>query len=136
MMRGQALKVLVVEDTFSNVKMLEAKLLNERFEVHIAFDGLEALSKLADHAFDIVLLDVMMPGMDGFEVCRRIKAGETSLPVIMITALDSPVDREAGFAAGADDYFVKPVADELLFARLLELTSEAAAAPLKTAAAG
>ena len=112
--------------------------LNERFEVHIAFDGLEALSKMEAHAFDIVLLDVMMPGMDGFEVCRRIKRGQgaAGIPVIMITALDSPVDREAGFEAGADDYFVKPVADEQLFARLLALTDEAAAAPLKAAVSG
>jgi two-component system cell cycle response regulator len=122
-MRGQALRVLLVEDTLSNVMMLEAKLLLGGFSVEVAFDGFEALAKLAQHAFDIVLLDVMMPGMDGFEACQRIKrnAETSALPVIMLTALDSPADRDRGFEAGTDEFFVKPVEDALLFPRMIEL---------------
>jgi two-component system, cell cycle response regulator len=116
-------RVLVVEDTVSNLKMLEAKLLGESFAVEVASDGIEALRKIEEQQFDIVVLDVMMPGVDGFEVCRRIKLqrGRPIPPVIMLTALDAPTDRQVGMAAGADDFFVKPVEDQVLFRRMLEL---------------
>jgi two-component system cell cycle response regulator len=122
-MQRQGVRVLVVEDTPSNLKMIEAKLLNARFTVRVAVDGAEALAKLRDEPFDVVLLDVMMPGLDGFEVCRRIKRDEQhrSLPVIMLTALDSAADHKLGMEAGADDFFVKPVEDRRLFTRILEL---------------
>jgi two-component system cell cycle response regulator len=122
-MPSQTRRVLVVEDTFSNLKMLEAKLLSKGFVVETAFDGAEALRKIEEQDFDIVVLDVMMPGIDGFEVCRRIKLGRATdaLPVVMLTALDSLSDRELGMDAGADDFFVKPVEDQLLFGRILEL---------------
>jgi two-component system cell cycle response regulator len=122
-MPSQTRRVLVVEDTFSNLKMLEAKLLSKGFVVEIAFDGAEALRKIEEQEFDIVVLDVMMPGIDGFEVCRRIKLRRASrvLPVVMLTALDSLADRDLGLDAGADDFFVKPVEDQLLFGRMLEL---------------
>src|SRR5256885_16139337 len=91
-------RVLVVDDILSNVKLLEAKLSAEYFEVVTAFNGLECLAKVAESAPDIVLLDVMMPGMDGFEVCRRIKSDPKTahVPVVMVTALDQPSDRVAG----------------------------------------
>jgi len=122
-MTPQRRKVLIVEDTVSNVRLLEAKLLNEHFDVHVAYDGLQALALIEDHAFDIVLLDVMMPGMDGFEVCRRLRQDlkAPNVPIIMITALDSQMDRDVGLLAGADDFFVKPVEDEILFARVHDL---------------
>lgn len=122
-MASETRRVLVVEDTVSNLKMLEAKLLGERFAVEIASDGSEALRKIEEQPFDIVVLDVMMPGVDGFEVCRRIKRqrGRPVMPVIMLTALDGPADRQAGMDAGADDFFVKPVEDQVLFRRMLEL---------------
>ena len=122
-MPAQKQKVLIVEDTVSNVRLLEAKLLNEHFEVHVAFNGLEALRRIEEQRFDIVLLDVMMPGMDGFEVCRRVRQrlSRADTPVIMITVLDGPADRNAGIAAGADDYFVKPVEDDVLFQRVRDL---------------
>jgi two-component system cell cycle response regulator len=123
-MGGQTFRVLLVEDTVSNVRMLEAKLLQQGgFSVDVAFDGFEALERLAVQTFDVVLLDVMMPGMDGFETCRRIKRDPRtqSLPVIMVTALDSPADRQLGFEAGADEFYVKPVEDGLLFPRMVEL---------------
>ena len=116
-------RVLVVDDILSNVKLLEAKLTAEYFEVMTAFNGLECLSKMEQVVPDIVLLDVMMPGMDGFEVCRRIKANPKTahVPVVMVTALDQPSDRVAGLDAGADDFLTKPVDDSALFARVRSL---------------
>ena len=116
-------RVLVVDDILSNVKLLEAKLSAEYFEVATAFNGLECLSKMEEVIPDIVLLDVMMPGMDGFEVCRRIKANPKTahVPVVMVTALDQPSDRVAGLEAGADDFLTKPVDDAALFARVRSL---------------
>ena len=122
-MSAQPRRILIVEDTFSNGKMLEAKLLNENFAVDIAVNGGEAMEKIDAGAFSLVLLDVMMPGIDGFEVCRRIRAhGQAgTLPVIMITALDMPSAREAGRKVGADDFFIKPVEDAVLFERMHDL---------------
>jgi two-component system cell cycle response regulator len=116
-------RVLVVDDILSNVKLLEAKLTAEYFEVMTAFNGLECLSKMEQAIPDIVLLDVMMPGMDGFEVCRRIKSNPRTahVPVVMVTALDQPSDRVAGLDAGADDFLTKPVDDAALFARVRSL---------------
>jgi two-component system cell cycle response regulator len=116
-------RVLVVDDILSNVKLLEAKLTAEYFDVVTAFNGLECLTKVAETAPDIVLLDVMMPGMDGFEVCRRIKSDPKTahIPVVMVTALDQPSDRVAGLEAGADDFLTKPVDDAALFARVRSL---------------
>src|SRR5450755_1084737 len=116
-------RVLVVDDILSNVKLLEAKLTAEYFEVVSAFNGLECLAKMDAAPPDIVLLDVMMPGMDGFEVCRRIKNNPKTahVPVVMVTALDQPSDRVAGLQAGADDFLTKPVDDAALFARVRSL---------------
>ncbi|MBU6297445.1 MAG: PleD family two-component system response regulator [Alphaproteobacteria bacterium] len=116
-------RVLVVDDILSNVKLLEAKLTTEYFEVVTAYSGQEALDKIDESNPDIVLLDVMMPGMDGFEVCRRIKANPMTahVPVVMVTALDQPSDRVAGLEAGADDFLTKPVDDAALFARVRSL---------------
>jgi two-component system, cell cycle response regulator len=116
-------RVLVVDDILSNVKLLEAKLSAEYFEVVTAYSGLEALAKVDEHEPDIILLDVMMPGMDGFEVCRRIKSNPKTahLPVVMVTALDQSSDRVAGLDAGADDFLTKPVDDAALFARVRSL---------------
>src|SRR6201990_2653081 len=116
-------RVLVVDDILSNVKLLEAKLSAEYFEVATAFNGLECLAKMEQIVPDIVLLDVMMPGMDGFEVCRRIKSNPKTahVPVVMVTALDQPSDRVAGLDAGADDFLTKPVDDAALFARVRSL---------------
>jgi two-component system, cell cycle response regulator len=116
-------RVLVVDDILSNVKLLEAKLTSEYFEVVTAFSGMEALAKMEECDPDIVLLDVMMPGMDGFEVCRRIKANPKTahIPVVMVTALDQPSDRVTGLEAGADDFLTKPVDDAALFARVRSL---------------
>jgi two-component system cell cycle response regulator len=116
-------RVLVVDDVPANVKLLEARLSAEYFDVLTAMSGAEALAICERAECDIVLLDVMMPDMDGFEVCRRLKAGLTThhIPVVMVTALDQPSDRLKGLEAGADDFLTKPVSDVALIARVRSL---------------
>jgi two-component system cell cycle response regulator len=116
-------RILVVDDISANVKLLEARLTAEYFDVVTAMSGPEALAICRAAQCDIVLLDVMMPDMDGFEVCRRLKADPMTLhiPVIMVTALDQPVDRVRGLEAGADDFLTKPVSEIALLARVRSL---------------
>jgi len=117
-------RVLVVDDLFPNVKLLEARLTAEYYQVLTAMSGPEALAVCERGACDIVLLDVMMPGMDGFEVCRRIRANPltTHLPVVMVTALDQPSDRVRGLDAGADDFLTKPIDEVALLSRVRSLS--------------
>jgi two-component system cell cycle response regulator len=117
-------RILVVDDVPANVKLLEARLSAEYFDVITASNGAEALAIAARAECDIILLDVMMPDMDGFEVCRRLKSNPAThfIPVVMITALDSPADRVRGLDAGADDFLTKPVSDIVLIARVRSLT--------------
>jgi two-component system cell cycle response regulator len=116
-------RILVVDDVPANLKLLEARLTAEYFEVVTASSGPEALAICERAQCDVVLLDVMMPGMNGFEVCRRLKADPKThhIPVVMITALDQPSDRVTGLEAGADDFLTKPVADVALLARIRSL---------------
>lgn len=115
--------MLIVDDIPTNVRLLEARLTAEYFDVRTASSGREALALMEDGLTDIVLLDVMMPEMDGFEVCKRIKADPRTahIPVVMITALDQPSDRVKGLSAGADDFLTKPVDDVQLMARVKSL---------------
>ena len=117
-------RVLVVDDLEPNVKLLEAKLRAEYFDVLGAYSGKQAVERAISDQPDIILLDVMMPGMDGFEACRQIKATPETMhiPVVMVTALDQQADRVAGLEAGADDFLSKPVEDLALFARVRSLT--------------
>lgn len=117
-------RVLVVDDVPANVKLLEARLSAEYFDVTTASSGAEALAICERAECDIVLLDVMMPGLDGFEVCRKLKSNPAThhIPVVMVTALDQPSDRIAGLEAGADDFLTKPVSDVALIARVRSLT--------------
>ena len=116
-------RILVVDDIRTNIKVLEAKLTSEYYEVIAASNGPEALDAAVSQKPDLILLDVMMPGMDGFEVCRRLKANPDTahVPVIMVTALGDPEDRVQGLSAGADDFLTKPVDDTSMFARVRSL---------------
>jgi two-component system, cell cycle response regulator len=116
-------RVLVVDDLRPNLKLLETRLSIEYFEVATATNGPDAIAICEMGGCDIVLLDVMMPGMDGFEVCRRLRAGsETAhLPIVLVTALDRPADRVRGLDAGADDFLTKPVDQIALIARVRSL---------------
>ncbi|MDP7143139.1 MAG: PleD family two-component system response regulator [Alphaproteobacteria bacterium] len=116
-------RVLVVDDILPNVKLLEAKLSSEYYDVLTATNGEDALKRVKQDSPDLVLLDVMMPGMDGFEVCKRIKDDPVSahIPVVMVTALTDTADRVRGLQAGADDFLSKPVNDTALMARVRSL---------------
>jgi two-component system, cell cycle response regulator len=116
-------RVLVVDDIAANLKLLETRLSAEYFDVVSATNGPDALAICERAECDIVLLDVMMPGMDGFEVCRRLKSNPAThhIPVVMVTALDQPSDRVRGLEAGADDFLTKPVSDVALVARVRSL---------------
>ncbi|MBB3964070.1 MULTISPECIES: PleD family two-component system response regulator [Rhizobium] len=116
-------RILVVDDIPANVKLLEARLIAEYFDVLTAADGYQALAICERNQVDLILLDIMMPGMDGFEVCERLKSNpKTShIPVVMVTALDQPADRVRGLKAGADDFLTKPVNDLQLIARVKSL---------------
>jgi two-component system cell cycle response regulator len=116
-------RILVVDDVEPNVRLLEAKLTLEYYDVLSCQDGLTALKLAAAEKPDIILLDVMMPGMDGFETCKRLKADPETrhIPVVLVTALDGREDRIRGLDAGADDFLTKPLDDLVLFARVRSL---------------
>jgi two-component system cell cycle response regulator len=113
-------RILVVDDIEANVRLLEAKLQAEYYQVSTAFDGRTALALAVSDRPDVILLDVMMPGMDGFEVCRQLKHDEATrhIPVVLVTALDGRAERVTGLEAGADDFLAKPIDDLMLFARV------------------
>src|SRR2546421_4772160 len=117
-------RILVVDDIAANVKLLEARLTAEYFDVATAMSGTDALSICERAECDVVLLDVMMPDIDGFEVCRRLKTAVSTqhIPVVIVTALDQPSDRVRGLEAGADDFLTKPVSDVELIARVRSLS--------------
>ncbi len=113
-------RVLIVDDVLANARLIEARLAAEYFAVMTAEAGQKALSIASEWRPDIILLDVMMPGMDGFETCRQLKANPATshIPVVMVTALDQPDERVRGLEAGADDFLTKPVAFDTLLARV------------------
>ena len=115
--------ILVVDDQPQNIELLEAHLLPQGYEIVKAASGEEAFEKLSGHRIDLILLDVMMPGMDGFEVTRRVRQDATHrlLPIILVTALQETEDRVKGIEAGCDDFISKPIDKIELLARVRSL---------------
>jgi two-component system cell cycle response regulator len=116
-------RVLIVDDVLANTRLLEAKLSAEYYQVASVRSGSEALTMAADWQPDLILLDIMMPGMDGYECCRRLKGDPATMhiPVVMVTALGEPGERVRGLDSGADDFLTKPVEYETLMARVKSL---------------
>ena len=116
-------RILVVDDTAANAKLLVDLLAFHQYQVSSVASGGEAISRLCDETFDLVLLDVLMPDIDGYEVCRRIRAIDryVALPVVMVTALDAKDERVKGLEAGADDFLSKPINQPELLARVRSL---------------
>ncbi|MCZ6679380.1 MAG: response regulator transcription factor [Candidatus Poribacteria bacterium] len=116
-MREHAYKILVVDDEEDIVDLIADYLMGEGYSVVKAYDGAEALDQMRRESPDLILLDVMLPGVDGFEVCRQMRA-ESSVPILMVTAKDSDVDKIVGLEIGADDYIPKPFNPRELIARV------------------
>lgn len=119
--RGEGAQLLVVDDEESITELLETALRFIGFEVVTAANGAEALDAVMRHAPDLIVLDVNMPGLDGFEVCRRIRRDGNDVPVIFLTARDAEEDVRAGFTGGGDDYIKKPFSLEELTLRISAL---------------
>ena len=117
--RGKVMsqKILIVEDEKNIARFLELELQHEQFETTVAYDGRTGLELAESEMFNCILLDVMLPQLNGIEVCRRIRK-TSDVPILLITARDEVMDRVAGLDAGADDYIVKPFAIEELLARI------------------
>lgn len=131
--------ILVVEDERALRETLEYNLSNEGYEVETCGDGLEAFQKAHDGSYNLILLDIMLPGMDGFEICRKIRA-EKNTPILMLTARDDEIDRIVGLEVGADDYMSKPFSMRELLARVKAMLrrvrlmqEDATPAPVETA---
>ena len=111
-------KVLIIEDEVKLARFLELELKYEGYEVEVCHNGREGLAKFMEEDFSILLLDLMLPGINGIEICRRIRKKDTTTPIIMLTAKDQIMDKVAGLDSGADDYLTKPFAIEELLARM------------------
>ena len=114
-------RILVIDDDSNVTSVLKRGLSYEGFTVDVAGSGPEGLSLARDHVPDLVILDLMLPGMGGFEILRRLRAADATLPVLMLTARDAPTDQVRGLEQGADDYVVKPFSFEVLAARVKAL---------------
>ena len=123
------MRILLVEDQAKLAALLQRGLREEGITADVAGTGAEGLWHATEHPYDVIVLDVMLPDLDGLEVCRRIRSGGLRTPVLMLTAVGSVPDRVAGLEAGADDYLVKPFAFDELLARLRALARRGNVAP-------
>jgi DNA-binding response OmpR family regulator len=120
-------RILVVDDEIYIVHILEFTLTMEGYEVLTASDGEEALRKVEQDRPDLIVLDIMMPKLDGYEVCRKLREDEDfrSIPVVLLSAKGRPIDRETGLEVGADDYIVKPFSPRRLLEKIRDLLARA-----------
>jgi two-component system OmpR family response regulator len=119
-------RALIVEDEVRTAALLRRGLLEEGYAVGVAVDGADAVWQATEFSYDVVILDVLLPGFDGFEVCRRLRSAGCWVPVLMLTALGGLGERVRGLDSGADDYLAKPFSFDELFARLRALTRRGA----------
>ena len=118
-------QILVAEDDNNTRRLMEAVLKEHGYHPILACDGLEALKLLDTHHVDMVILDIMMPGMDGYEFTRQLRATDYTLPILMVTAKQLPEDKRKGFIVGTDDYMTKPVDEEEMILRIRALLRRA-----------
>ena len=118
-------QILVAEDDRNTRRLMEAVLKEHGYHPILACDGLEALKLLDTHHVDLVILDIMMPGMDGYELTRQLRATDYTLPILMVTAKQLPEDKRKGFIVGTDDYMTKPVDEEEMILRIRALLRRA-----------
>jgi two-component system alkaline phosphatase synthesis response regulator PhoP len=120
-----AKKILVIEDDPATSRLVDYSLRHEGYEVIRAFNGLEGLRKAKDESPDLVILDVMLPGLDGFEICHRLRedAATAPLPILMLSAKAQEIDKNTGLKVGADDYLSKPAAPADIVSRVGRLLS-------------
>lgn len=113
--------IMVVEDDINTRKLMEAVLIQNGYEVILAKDGIDALEKMDNHHVDLIVLDLMMPRMDGYEFAKTLRQGNNNIPILMVTAKEAPADKKKGFIVGTDDYMVKPVDEEEMILRIAAL---------------
>ncbi len=118
-------QILIAEDDKNTRRLMEAVLKEHGYQPILACDGLEALKLLDTHHVDLVILDIMMPGMDGYEFTRQLRATDYTLPILMVTAKQLPEDKRKGFIVGTDDYMTKPVDEEEMILRIRALLRRA-----------
>jgi DNA-binding response OmpR family regulator len=116
--RAEMTRILIIEDEDSILMPLEDNLRLEGYEVSTAKDGLQGLALAAGHPYDLIVLDIMLPKMDGFEVCRRLRQDRVMTPILMLTAKSQEVDKVLGLELGADDFVTKPFSSRELLARI------------------
>jgi two-component system alkaline phosphatase synthesis response regulator PhoP len=119
-------KILVIEDDPATSRLVDYTLRHEGYEVIIAFNGLEGIRKAINEAPDLVILDVMLPGMDGFEICHRLRAvaATAKMPILMFSAKAQEIDKNTGLKVGADDYLPKPAAPAEIVNRVKKLLAQ------------
>jgi len=118
-------QILIVEDDLNTRRLMEAVLQEQSFKTINACNGLEALKILENHHVDLVLVDIMMPGMDGYELTKHLRILDQALPILMVTAKQLPEDKHKGFIVGTDDYMTKPVDEEEMILRIRALLRRA-----------
>jgi two-component system OmpR family response regulator len=129
-------QILVVEDEPEMGRLLAQGLMTDGYQVHLTVNGVDALVAAAEHNLSAAVIDVMLPGMNGFEVCRRLRQSQPSLPILLLTARDAIDDRVKGLDSGADDYLTKPFAFIELHARLRAIRRRESSVPAQSITVG